>query len=259
MNGAGAVSTIEPGHYAKKQILCRSGIIGWSHQSRFRLATKLVEPYAGGTLLDYGCGDATFLGEVRDTFRAAVGADIDPKQNQDCRRRFAGIPNVSFVLTSELTQPEHEAAYDVVTCMEVLEHCIDEDANRTLSDLRRLVAPRGIVIISVPVEIGPALIGKQVLRRLAGWRQLGDYKHGERYSARELCRMLFAGERTAIERPVHRASPESVQFHTHKGFNWRSLRTRLRQTFEVKQTLFSPLPYLGGYFSSQAWFVCTLR
>src|SRR5690242_9385018 len=99
---AGLASTVDPGHYAKKQICCRSAIIAWSHRSRFNLARRLVEPYAGKKLLDYGCGDGTFLAEIHDLFPAAVGADVDPKQRLDCRTRFAGLANISFLLTDEL-------------------------------------------------------------------------------------------------------------------------------------------------------------
>src|SRR5258707_6039500 len=80
---------IQAGHYAQKQIFSRSTLIAWSHRSRFRLAREIVRSYAGRRLLDYGCGDGTFLAQVVDLFPRAVGADIDPRQNDDCRKRFA--------------------------------------------------------------------------------------------------------------------------------------------------------------------------
>jgi hypothetical protein len=115
------------------------------------------------------------------------------------------------------------------------------------------------VIISVPIEIGPSLIGKQVVRTLAGWRGLGDYRHREKFSFTDFWKMVFAGAETSIERPVYRAdfAPDRPNsFHGHKGFNWRALRVRLRERFEIRQTLFSPLGWTAGYLSSQVWFVC---
>jgi SAM-dependent methyltransferase len=250
--------TVAPGHYARKQLLCRNTIIAWSHQSRFRLARKLVEPFAASRLLDYGCGDGTFLAEVHDLFPTAVGADIDLNQAIDCRTRFADMPGLSFVLTNELAGAAHEGAYQVVSCMEVLEHCVDQHRDQVLLNLRRLVSPDGIVIISVPIEIGPTLIGKQIVRTLAGWRGLGDYKYNERYTIYELFRMVFAGERTAIPRPLY-PNGNGSGFHPHQGFNWRTLRMRLREHFNIQQTRFSPLGWLGGYFSSQAWLICEPR
>lgn len=229
---------VTPGHYARKQLFCRSTIIAWSHKSRFRLARRLVEPYAGRRLLDYGCGDGTFLAEVHDLFPTAVGADIDLNQALDCQTRFADVSGLSFVLTNDLAGAAHAGAYRVVTCMEVLEHCVDQDRDQLLVALGRLVSPAGVLVISVPIEIGPTLIGKQIVRTLAGWRGLGDYKYDERYTTYELFRMVFAGERTAIARTLY-SNGNGSGFHAHKGFNWRTLRMRLREHFNVRQVRFS--------------------
>ncbi|HKX30413.1 MAG TPA: class I SAM-dependent methyltransferase [Blastocatellia bacterium] len=247
------------GSYAQKQIFCKDRIVVWSHTSRYRLGKKLVAPYARGRLLDYGCGDGTFLALVQDLFPEAVGADVDPGQTADCVKRHSGISRQTFVLTEELAGADHTASYDVVACMEVLEHCTEDQVVKVTADLRRLVAPVGAVIISVPIEIGLSLIGKQVVRTLAGWRNLGDYRYLEHYTLRELWKMVFAGAETAIARPVYRADfapngPNS--FHGHKGFNWRRLRTVLERSFIIRQMHFSPLGWLGGHLSSQVWFVC---
>src|SRR4051812_47145522 len=91
------------GHFARKQLFCKSRVIAWSHRRRFATARRLVEPLAGGRLLDYGCGDGTFLGAVSDLFPDAVGADIDPSAIDDCRRRYAADSSrLTFRLTREL-------------------------------------------------------------------------------------------------------------------------------------------------------------
>ena len=86
------------GAYARKQLYCKDRIVAWSHDSRFRTGRRLAEAFAGARLLDYGCGDGTFLALVHDLFPEAVGADLDPKQTADCARRFAslcGVPRSS--------------------------------------------------------------------------------------------------------------------------------------------------------------------
>jgi hypothetical protein len=142
--------------------------------------------------------------------------------------------------------------------MEVLEHCIPEDAERVLDDLANFVTASGSVIISVPIEIGPSLLIKQVARRLAALRRMGDYAWTEGYSLGELLKMTFATSSSAIRRPTHH-SPDIGTSHGHKGFNWRALEKRIATRFRVERRLFSPLGFLGGYFSSQAWFVCRRR
>jgi 2-polyprenyl-3-methyl-5-hydroxy-6-metoxy-1,4-benzoquinol methylase len=253
------IEGVQTGHYARKQIFSRSAIVAWSHRSRFRFARKIVEPYAARRLLDYGCGDGTFLAQVCDLFPNAAGGDVDSRQNEDCRKRFAAHPGISFLSIDELEQPAHRGVYDIVTCMEVLEHCIPDTTEKVIGDLRRLVAPGGTVVISVPIEIGPTLLGKQMIRAIAGWRSIGDYKFREKYTAAELATMLLADERTAIQRPIHTGPDGSQPSHGHKGFNWRALRYRLQDSFEIRTTRFSPLEFLRGYASSQAWLICAPR
>ncbi|HEX2204643.1 MAG TPA: class I SAM-dependent methyltransferase [Longimicrobium sp.] len=250
---------LEEGAYARRQLFGALRLLRWSHGSRFRVARDLVAPYAGRRLLDYGCGDGTFLATVRDLFPRAVGAEVDPALAAETAARFAGEEGMSFVHVSALAA-EPAGSFGAAVCMEVLEHCTAETVDAVLADLRRLLAPDGVLVVSVPVETGPALVGKQLYRALAARRGLEGYRDRERYAPAELARMLFAGAGTAIERPVYRtrfASGEANVYHGHKGFNWRALERRLRAGFDVRERRFSPLPLFRGLLNSQAWFVCT--
>ncbi|MGH7925293.1 MAG: class I SAM-dependent methyltransferase [Candidatus Binatus sp.] len=224
------------------------------------MARRMVEPYAGGRLLDYGCGDGTFLAMVHDLFPRAAGAEIDRSRVEDCQARLRGFPTISFVLTSDLARAEHDRAYDVVLCTEVLEHCLEDAVEQALDDLCRTVSQTGTVIIGVPVEIGPALALKQLIRSVAAWQRLDDYEHREKYDFAEFRTMLLANERSQIERPIYSRSlgPEvEVKFHGHKGFNWRILESRIRRRFEIRRIHFSPLDGAGKWLASQVWFVCS--
>lgn len=250
---------IASGDYARKQIYCPSRVVAWSHGSRFRLAARLAATAAGGRLLDYGCGDGTFLALTHGTFDNAVGADIDAQQLAECRRRLADLPGLSFVRTADLRGAEHEGGYDVVTCMEVLEHCMDAERLRVLDHLRGLVARGGRLVVSVPIEIGPALAGKQFFRAVAAWRGQGDYRYRETYSPRELLAATFA--RPNLARAHHRAETASgpLEYCGHKGFDWRILEREIATRFAIEQRLFTPLGPLGPLLNSQVWFVCTPR
>ncbi|MGH9331373.1 MAG: class I SAM-dependent methyltransferase [Vicinamibacterales bacterium] len=249
-----------PGTYARKQIYSRSALIRWSHASRFGLGRALIAPHAGGRLLDYGCGDGTFLALVHDLFPGARGADTDAAQTADCARRLRELP-LAFTTTAALG-PSHTATYDVVTCMEVLEHCLDAERRHVIGELERLVRPGGLVVVSAPIEVGPSLIGKQIGRALAAWRGLGDYKHRETYGPIELARMVLAPPGTSIERPSYEAvavDGSRYRYYGHKGFDWRILRDELRQRFMIGGTTFSPMPWLRSWLNSQVWFVCRPR
>lgn len=246
---------VVPGGYARKQLGGGSWAIRFGHAARFAHGRRLVAPYRGSRLLDYGCGDGTFLARVADLFPDAVGADRAADHVADAAARFAGPhPGIRFLTTRDLAAPEHAGAYRVVTCMEVLEHCVPADVDAVLADLARLVAPDGVVVVSVPIETGPSFLVKAVARRRAARRGLTDYQFYERYAWRDAARMVFAGPGTAIPRPAYQSA--DGPFHSHYGFNWRRLLRQVRGRFGAVRTTFSPLGWLGGLASSQAWFEC---
>ncbi len=57
-------------------------------------------------------------------------------------------------------------------------------------------------LCAVPIEIGPTFLLKAGVRRLAACRGLSDYRYYERYTLRHAMRMLFAGRRSTVDRPV---------------------------------------------------------
>jgi 2-polyprenyl-3-methyl-5-hydroxy-6-metoxy-1,4-benzoquinol methylase len=246
------LNAITEGKYYQKQFGCDSNIIAWSHRARFEAALRLIGSQQ--KLLDYGCGDGTFLSMAASQVSSGHGADIATDQVKDCQTRFADLQNIRFSTIAEIADSAHVGSYDLVTCMEALEHCTDPIVEIVLKDLARLVAADGRVIISVPIEIGPTFLLKLLLRKLAALRGLSDYRYYESYSLSNAIKMICAGANTIVDRPVYN-EPDAPS-HSHYGFNWRAMRERVREHLTVEQTIFSPLPWSGGWFSSQVWFIC---
>jgi len=243
---------LRSGHYAAKQIFCKDRLIAWSHRRRFEVGLDVVRALAPRRLLDYGCGDGTFLALLcaESPHPAdANGAELDDRQVFDCRERL-GRADLSFVHIAALDGPDHRARYDTVVCMEVLEHVVDVDA--VVRRLDRVLAPDGRLVVSVPVETGVPLVLKQAARRVAGWRGIGDYSSTSAYTWREYWRGIFAGRTQHIERPVYDGD---VPFHDHKGFNWMALADRLGERFAIERIVASPLPVLGPHLATQVWFI----
>jgi len=249
-------SLLKDGDYARKQIFCRSRLVAWSHGSRFALACRLVERH-GGRLLDYGCGDGTFIAMVHASVTECLGVDVDPGQVDECSRRLGGLGGVRFGLTTELRPDEdaHAHTWSIVTCMEVLEHCLQEERVGVIRELVRLVDPSGTVIVSVPIEVGPTIVGKQCARAVAGWRGLGDYAHRERYTGGELFRAALG---LRVHRPSYEGDgPEGrYRYYGHKGFDYRDLERELAAHLRIVERHFTPLPLAGPLLNSQVWFVC---
>jgi SAM-dependent methyltransferase len=244
---------VAEGHYYSTQIASKNKVIAWSHQSRFDKALDLVG-HGAQRLLDYGCGDGTFLAIAADRFVEGHGVDVDADQIDGCRDRLGSIPNVKFFTNEQLKGAEHSGSYDVVTCMETLEHCTESIVEDVLADIARLCARDGRVIISVPIEIGPSFLVKQSVRAIARRQGASSYQMQEKYPVGQAAKMLFARRGTAIDRPLYGEPP--LIGHSHYGFNWRYLRARVQKHLMVERTLFTPLGFLGGWVSSQAYFVC---
>ena len=87
---------------------------------------------------------------VHADFRETLGADVDRGQLRECALRLGDLPGVRFAMTRDV---DGVGTWDVVTCMEVLEHCVEDERRRVLDELTRLAAPGGLVVISVPIEV----------------------------------------------------------------------------------------------------------
>jgi 2-polyprenyl-3-methyl-5-hydroxy-6-metoxy-1,4-benzoquinol methylase len=253
---------LEQGHYAQKQLFSKNAIVAWSHRRRFALARELATAGAGGALLDYGCGDGTFIALAHDLFRETTGTDVDVEQLHDCGRRLSSVSDVRFASLDELRQSAYAGHFDAVMCMEVLEHCPSDVQPQVLADLARLVRSHGVVIISVPIEIGPTLVLKQAVRATAAATGLVEYEDRERYRISEFMRMLLARSTSQIERRATisiNAHGDTVRYHGHKGFNWRVLARVIESIFVIERRLYSPIPLTGPWLNSQVWFVCRKR
>lgn len=248
-----ADAALRGGHYAAKQIFSRDRLVAWSHRRRFEVGLQLARRFHGRRILDYGCGDGTFLALLfADAMRpaSAVGAELDEAQVRDCRARLSHLEAVQFELIEALDAPCHAGAYDGVVCMEVLEHVVAVD--EVIDRLWRALADAGTLIVSVPVETGPALLMKQAARKLAAWRGNEGYRNYAGYTLREYVESVFAGSAPHMPRPVYHGE---VPFHDHKGFNWRALRDRLSRKFAIDDVIASPIRILGPVLATQVWFV----
>jgi len=153
-------TAIGSGHYARKQIFSRDRLVAWSHRRRFDTAVSIAREFRGKRLMDYGCGDGTFLAltmTTPDSPALAAGAELSLDSVRECRLRYRDEPRLEFVQVNDLESTGHAGRYDAVFCMEVLEHVVDWEPE--LERMARLVSPGGKLIVSVLVETGvPVLV-----------------------------------------------------------------------------------------------------
>jgi Methyltransferase domain len=98
---------------------------------------RLLSAVALGPVLDAGCGE--------QPYRALIEANARPYVGMDAVQNSSRTVSVIGVLESV---PASGPQYPFVLCTEVLEHVADID--RSFAGLRRLTAPGGIVMLTVP-------------------------------------------------------------------------------------------------------------
>src|SRR5262249_47251562 len=146
--------------------------------------------------------------------------------------RLGRLPGVRFALSRNVAAGGPPAAWDVVTCMEVLEHCLEDERRRVIAEIAGLVSSSGMVVVSVPIEIGPSLAGKHCARLIAGLRGLGDYRYRERYAPMEIVRSVAGLPIARV--PVEGEGPDGpYRYYGHKGFDFRDVARELSAHFTI--------------------------
>jgi 2-polyprenyl-6-hydroxyphenyl methylase/3-demethylubiquinone-9 3-methyltransferase len=107
-------------------------------------------PLEGKTALDVGCG-AGLLAEPLARLGARVtGLDASPELNAVAREHAAATGLAIAYRAGEIA--EQEGQFDLVTCLEVIEHVADPAA--FVKALAKRLAPGGLLILSTPNATG---------------------------------------------------------------------------------------------------------
>jgi SAM-dependent methyltransferase len=111
------------------------------------LETRMHEAGGGeGRLLDLGCGDGVLAGRLAE--QGAVVTGVDPSPTAIARAR-AAHPDMTWALPAgdgRLALPD--ASFDVVTCVDVLQHVGDTQA--LMSEVHRVLVSGGLFVAAVP-------------------------------------------------------------------------------------------------------------
>jgi SAM-dependent methyltransferase len=95
-------------------------------------------------ILDAGCGSGRTLDELAD-YGDACGVDLSPAAVDATRSRGH---EAHLGAVGDLPFPD--ATFDLVTCLDVIEHTPDD--RRTLGELRRVTRPGGTLLLTVPAH-----------------------------------------------------------------------------------------------------------
>jgi SAM-dependent methyltransferase len=138
---------------------------------------------ADAAVLDVGCGHGMHAIKAARRSRWVAGVDADGRALGVAARasRRLDVRNVGFCAGDvEEGLPVRSARFDVVICLDVLEHVRQRD--RLLGEIRRALRPGGVLLLAVPNR---GTSWKRRLRR-AGLPSFSDPDHKIEYTLEEL-------------------------------------------------------------------------
>jgi len=114
------------------------------HVARYAFAARVA---GGRRVLDAGCGTGYGAAELGRSAREVLGIDIAEEAVDHARKHYQS-PNLRFERASCLEIPEADASFDLVVAFEIIEHL--EDWPGFLREMRRVLAPQGLFLVSTP-------------------------------------------------------------------------------------------------------------
>lgn len=117
------------------------------------LLSRFLDPYllpvrGEGHLLDLGCGTGHYLARMRELGWEVLGVDQSRHAAAKAKREYDVPVVVSRIPNHELP----EGRFDLVTAWQVLEHL--DRPRLVLAWIRRLLAPQGRLVLTVPNQDG---------------------------------------------------------------------------------------------------------
>ncbi|RBP07118.1 methyltransferase family protein [Roseiarcus fermentans] len=117
-----------------------------------------LEDFAGKRILDVGCGPQGTL-EWADMAAERIG--LDPLVDQ---YRLLGIDShkTKYVKAPSEHIPFRDGYFDIVSCFNALDHV--DDVDETIGEIKRVLAPGGLLLLGVDVNHSPTMAEPVTLR-----------------------------------------------------------------------------------------------
>lgn len=240
------MKTIEhPVRYADLTINDRNRAKRYLQRRRLRDSLRMVTARPGA-VLDLGAGDGELARLVASRYSPERLVCYEPSAElrQQAQANLADRPAVEIVESLDGLAPE---SFDLVFCLEVLEHLPDRELEELLGAARRLLRPAGRMIVGVPNEIHLAALARGLFRWARGVRNF-DTVPGHILQA-SLGRPPRAREAVTVD-------GGRSYYRRHMGFDHRRLRQQIGAHFQVQDRYGSPCPRLPLWMNFEVYFVC---
>ena len=214
------------------------------HSTRYKnlelLVSQLSEKGKLLRIVDVGCGPCgafKLISNMKLDFDY-VGIELREDFATLARERFNKFDNFEVICDSIENHYDKFDGADLIIGLESFEHIPEGIVVRTIEAIGN--SSFGVLYLTVPNEVGPAIFIKNFGSWLMGYRRYKEYKWSETFAA------TFY-------------NLDSVERHStgHKGFDWRWLAHTLRQNVKILRKTTSPFRVIPKFISPSIGFICT--
>ena len=142
-----------PGDYQYRAFHEGSAPQRFWHFGKYQEAKRWLQPRAGETILDVGCGSGVFSSLIANHKETTIiGIDSNPRAIAFATQTFKN-PNLQFQvgLIDELDYPRESV--DKITFLEVIEHMYEEQGEKMLKTFYSILRKKGRLVITTPNAI----------------------------------------------------------------------------------------------------------
>lgn len=145
-------------------------------------ADGVGKPFARG--LDVGCGEGELHACLAEHAETLDACDVNAGDLARAATLNADLPNVRYTQVSGARLPYSDASFDLVTCLEVIEHV--EQPLALVSELARVTRPGGTLVLTCPNHDFPVTYDpiNHVRRRSRAPLPVGAYGYGHAWLVR---------------------------------------------------------------------------
>lgn len=146
-------------------------------KERSNLAHRLIPlSYADGSILDIGCGTFPFF-LLNAGYSKKYGLDKVVRKGYDRRFQNSGITFINHDIEGLDAIPFDGGFFDVVTMLAVIEHVEPAKIRKVFEEIRRILRPGGICVITTPAVSARPLLRLMAKTGLVSSIEIKEHKY----------------------------------------------------------------------------------
>ncbi|WP_340820117.1 class I SAM-dependent methyltransferase [Methanolobus sp. WCC4] len=144
--------------------------VTWGGPRSISMLEGLVSP--SSRVLDLGCGNGRFLLPLSKKYES-IGTDVSATAVHRARSYLFKNKSQAECLVSSITSlPFSDNSFDVILCLGVLQHLLEDERKTAISEIKRVMADNAVLVLEVfgteDMRYGGEAIEKDTFRRKSG-------------------------------------------------------------------------------------------